>query len=161
LLEYQRTSAPLAETPQPESPPEREVWPKDTIAAREGRWDVYTTAEAPDIAGNGVAFATLPNGDIIIDVEQGDADLSPLAEAVEKHLKPPYRATGRLEAGAIWAVAARQIDVRRLPPCNGDSFDVIVRDGQPDLIGLDPEGEYAVHAERLDGDFWEIEVGVL
>jgi hypothetical protein len=42
-----------------------------------------------------------------------------------------------------------------------DTVDLIVRNGEPDFFGLDPEGEFAVHAERLDGDFWELQVGVL
>ena len=122
---------------------------------------MYTTAEAPEIAGNGVAFATLPNGDVIVEEEQGDADLSPLADAVEHRVKPPYRATARREEGTLWTVAARRIDVRELPMLKGDEAEIIVRNGRPDFFGLDPRGEYAFHAERLDGDFWEIQVGVL
>jgi hypothetical protein len=128
---------------------------------RPSEWDVFTTARAPEIAGDDVEYATLPNGDVIVDVEQGDADLSPLAEAVEKHLTPPYRARGHREDDALWSVAARRIDVRHLPKLKGDVVDLIVRNGQPDFFGLDPEGEFAVHAERLDGDFWEVQVGVL
>jgi hypothetical protein len=171
LLEYQQH--PDRAQPQPEPPPK----PFDPLAGscpaeswigayarttpRPAEWDVYTTAHAPEIAGDAVAFATLPSGDVIVDEEQGDADLSPLADAVEKHLQPPYRATGRREDGSLWAVAARQIEVRELPMLKGDEAEIIVRNGRPAFFGLDPAGEYAVHAERLDGDFWEIQVGVL
>lgn len=161
LLEYQEHPEVRPVERGPEPAPQREVWSKDTIAPRQGRWDVFTTASAPELAGDVVAFATLPNGDVIVDEEQGDADLSPLADAVEQNLKPPYRATGRREDDALWAVAARRIDVRELPMLKGDETEIIVRNGQPDFFGLDPEREYAVHAERLDGDFWEVQVGVL
>jgi hypothetical protein len=124
-------------------------------------WDATVAVAVPGLAGNRIEFTTLPNGDVIVDVEQGDADLSPLAEAVEKHLTPPYRARGHREDDALWGVAARRIDVRHLPKLKGDVVDLIVRNGQPDFFGLDPEGEFAVHAERLDGDFWEVQVGVL
>ena len=39
---------------------------------------------APEIAGDAVEFATLPDGDVIVDWEQGDVNLSRLAEAVEQ-----------------------------------------------------------------------------
>ena len=111
--------------------------------ARPAEWDVFTTCQAPDLAGDSVAFAALPDGDLIVDEEQGDADLSPLADAVEQHVSPPYRAIGRREADAVWAVAARQIDVRRMER-DGDEFE-------------DVEGETVTRGRRLDGDVWEIQ----
>jgi hypothetical protein len=167
LLEYQQHPEAAQAQPQPFDPadgtyPAQRWYPSGPPwLERPKEWDVFTTAEAPELAGDDVEFATLPDGDVIVDVEQGDADLSPLADAVEKHLKPPYRARGHREDTALWGVAARPIDVRRLPQLKGETVDLIVRNGQPDFFGLDAEGEYAVHAERLDGDFWEIQVGVL
>jgi hypothetical protein len=167
LLEYQQRPDQVQPQPEPYDPRDGTYpmqpghlsrWPS---LERPAEWDVFTTAEAPELGGDDVEFATLPEGDVIVDVEQGDADLSPLAEAVEKQLKPPYRARGHREEKALWGVAARRIDVRRLPQLKGDTVDVIVRNGQPDFFGLDSDREYAVHAERLDGDFWEIQVGVL
>jgi hypothetical protein len=136
--------------------------------ARPEEWDVYTTADAPQLAGDAVEFATLPNGDVIVDDEQGDADLSPLADAIERHLHPPYRAHGRREQDALWAVAARGIDVRTLTFADGDTLDLVVREGRRELKvdgvasglavpELAEEGDYVVHAERLDGDLWEIQ----
>ena len=112
------------------------------FGARPAEWDVYVTAQAPDLAGDEVGFVALPEGDLIVEDEEGDADLSPLADAVEQQLKPPYRAIGRRDEGALWAVAARQIDVRRLER-DGDEFE-------------DVEGETVVRGRRLDGDLWEI-----
>jgi len=111
--------------------------------ARPAEWDVYTTCEAPEVAGDSVEFAALPEGDLIVAQQQGDADLSPFADAVEQHLKPPYRAIGRREEGARWAVAARQIDVRRMER-DGEEFE-------------DVEGDTVVRGTRLDADLWEIQ----
>jgi hypothetical protein len=140
--------------------------------ARPAEWDVYTTAEAPEIGGDSVSFAALPTGDLIVDDEQGDADLSPLAEAVEKQLQPPYRAIGRKEEGSLWSVAARRIDVRRLAVPEGDEVELVVRDGERTvsidgapsdvaLAGLAESGDYVAHGTRLDGDLWEIQVNRL
>jgi hypothetical protein len=113
------------------------------MGARPAEWDVFATVEAPGLAGDDVEFAALPNGDLIVDEERGDADLSPLADAVEQRLKPPYRATGRRGEGALWAVAARQIDVRRLQR-DGDEFE-------------DVDGDTVLRGTRLEGDLWEVQ----
>ena len=55
-------------------------------------WDVVTTAKVPGLAGNEVAFTTLPNGDLIVSEETGDSNLSPFADAIEERLDPPYAA---------------------------------------------------------------------
>ena len=55
------------------------VGPKD--------WDATCTITAPALMGDRVRFATLPNGDLIISEENGDADLTPAA-------KCRYRARG-------------------------------------------------------------------
>jgi hypothetical protein len=151
------------------------VWTR--ALARPAQFDAMVTTHAPGLAGAKVEFATLPDGDLIVDVETGDADLSALAEAVEKHLRPPYRALGRREEGDLWAVAARQIDVLRLAFDGGDGIEVVKRagrreirvDGKPwsaDIPALEDEGaalgdEYVVHADRLDGDLWEVQASPL
>lgn len=138
------------------------------MGPRPAEWEVYTTAEAPDIGGDSVSFAALPTGDLIVDSE-GDDDLAPLAETVERQLAPPYRAIGRKEEGALWSLAARKIDVRRLAVPEGDEVELVVRDGertvtidgQPSdvaLAGLAEQGDYVARGTRLDGDLWEIQV---
>jgi hypothetical protein len=111
---------------------------------RPAEWDVFVTVAAPAIGGAEVEFATLPEGDIIVDSESGDSDLSPLADAVEQQLPPPYRASGRRHENGLWAVAAKRIEVRRIER-DGDEFE-------------DVEGETVTRGSRLDGDFWEIQV---
>jgi hypothetical protein len=145
--------------------------------ARPAVFDTMTTAHAPEIGGTRVEFATLPEGDVIVDTETGDADLAPLADAVEKHLKPPYRAIARREGGDLWAIAARQIDVLRVSFDGGDSIEVVENEGTREITvdgkpwttaipELDAAGEalgeaYVVHADRLDGDLWEVQASVL
>jgi hypothetical protein len=145
--------------------------------ARPGEYDAVLTVEAPDIAGEAVGFATLSNGDVIVDTE-GDADLSPFADAVENTLAPPYRVVARRGNGGLWSVAARGIDVLELDFRGGDEIELAsvggaldVRvDGEPwharipelERAGEAAEGEdYVVQAERLDGDLWEVRASPL
>ena len=142
-------------------------------------WDVVTTVNAPGIAGDKVEFATLPAGDVIVDTETGDADLSPLADAVEQQLKPPYRVLARREEDEVWGIAARAIDVVELKFDGGDEIELVEDeggtrrelrvDGEPwtqAIPELERAGEtlgtdFVVQADRLDGDFWEIRVSAL
>lgn len=139
-------------------------------------WDAMTTASAPELAGDAVAFATLPDGTVIVDEEQGDADLAPLAEAIEAELPPPYRARGVRSGGALWSVAAIAIEVVELET-GGDTIDLSVLggtrtltvDGLPstaplpvlDGLGAREGRDHYVHAERLDGNLWEVRVSAL
>ena len=146
--------------------------------ARPGEYDAVVSVHAPDIAGDAVEFATLANGDVIVDTEQGDADLSAFADAVEQHVEPPYRVVARRGEGDVWSVAARGIDVLEVQFSGGDeielasvggSLDVRV-DGEPwsgHIPALEHAGEaadgedYVVQAERLDGDLWEVRASPL
>jgi len=151
------------------------VWTR--AMARPAQYDAMTTAHVPGVAGDKAEFATLPDGDVIVDVETGDADLSPFADAVEKHLRPPYRALARREDGDLWAIAARQIDVLHFSFDGGDGIEVIRNegtqtvtvDGKPwttpipalEQAGEELGGHFVVHADRLDGDLWEVQASVL
>src|SRR5262245_66504707 len=53
-------------------------------------WDAAVTVSATGLVGDRIDFTTMPNGDLIVGDETGDADLSPLADAVESHVTPPY-----------------------------------------------------------------------
>jgi hypothetical protein len=145
--------------------------------ARPGVWDLITTVHAPGIAGDTVEFATVPAGDMIIDTETGDADLSPFADEVEKQLKPPYRALARREEDDLWSLAARTIDVVELELAKGDEIELVENEGSTELRidgeaseqaipELERAGEalgsdFVVQADRLDGDLWEIRVSAL
>jgi len=147
--------------------------------ARPAVWDLVTTAHIAGVAGDSVEFATLPAGDIIVDTETGDGDLSPFADEVEKHLKPPYRAQARREAGPddLWGIAAREIDVVELHLAEGDEIELVENEGVTELrVDGEPRNEpipeleraaetlgsdFVVQADRLDGDFWELRVSAL
>jgi hypothetical protein len=156
-------------------------WPAylTSAMARPAVWDLVTTVHVTGIAGDAVEFATLPAGDVIVDSESGDGDLSPLADEVEKHLKPPYRVQARREPSVddLWAIAAREIDVVELHFDGGDEIELVENegnkelrvDGEPyhqEIPELERAGEalgadFVVQADRLDGDSWEIRVSAL
>jgi hypothetical protein len=152
------------------------VWRR--AMARPGEYDAVVTVHAAGLAGDRVEFATLPSGDVIVDTEQGDADLSPLADAVERQLPSPYRVVARRQEGDDWSVAARGIDVLQLDFTGGDEIELASQGGRievrvdgehwsgriPELehAGEAAEGEdYVVQAERLDGDLWEVRASPL
>lgn len=147
------------------------------LPPRARHWDTFVTAEAPDVPGAEVDFVALPDGTILVEEEEGDAALEPLANAVETKITPPYRAKAVKQTDRIWAVSAMQIRVAKVES-DGDTIEVTqtsdgraVRvDGMP-VFGSIPELErigeadggpaYAVHAERLDADLWEVRVAAL
>jgi hypothetical protein len=147
------------------------------LPQRARRWDAVVTAEAPDVAGNEVDFVTLPDGSLLVEEVESNAALDPLAQAVESELAPPYRAQAVRQTDQLWAVSAVRIQVAKLAT-DGDVIELTqtsdgkaVRvDGMP-VFGSIPELErlgeaaagsaYAVHAERLDADLWEVRVAAL
>jgi hypothetical protein len=149
----------------------------DRAMARPAVWDLVTSITAPGIAGDRVEFATLPAGDVIVDTETGDGDLSPMADVVETQLTPPYRVLARREDGDLWSVAARAIDVVELTFDGGDEIELVENEGSKELRvdgkpweqeipELERAGEtlgtdFVVQADRLDGDLWEIRASAL
>ena len=143
----------------------------EVTSPRPRRWDVVVSADAPGIGGHEVEFVALPDRSLIVDEEQGDGDLTPLADAVETQITPPYRAQGVRKRGDVWAVAARRIEVATLT-AEGEEIDLSQHDGQRSLIvdgtpafGSIPELErigakqgsaFVVRARRLEGDTWEV-----
>ena len=138
-------------------------------------WDATAVVRAPDLAGERVEFTTIPDGDVIVSEEAGDAYLSPLADAVERRIDPPYRAVAQRQKGDLWGVGAKRIDVALIPfpageklelSWNGSEAELRV-DGEQSDAAIPPElaelGEaagagYFVEALRIDGDLWEVRV---
>ena len=96
------------------------------------------------------------------------ADLSPFADAVERQLQPPYRVRGTRLHDDLWGLTADAIDLREFACEAGDDVEVVRRggltsvrvDGRPSELRfaeLEEDGDYALHATRIDGDFWEVE----
>jgi hypothetical protein len=145
------------------------VGPKD--------WDAAVTVTAPALMGDRVRFTTIPNGDLIISDEDGDADLTPLADAIERHLSPPYSAVGRRQEGDLWGIGAKRIQVAKFSFPDGDQLDLSQHadygelrvDGEPSdaevpelaRLGERVGADYCVEADRIDGDFWEVRVSAL
>jgi hypothetical protein len=143
---------------------------------RARRWDAVTTVDAPEVEGDEVKFVVVPDGSLIVDEETGDVNLGSFADAVERELAPPYRAHGVRQTASIWAVSAQKIRVARFE-ASGDRIELtqtddgktLTVDGQREFgtireleeLGEAAGNQYAVEAERLDADLWEVRVNAL
>jgi hypothetical protein len=155
--------------------PWREVGVHGVQRARE--WDATVTTEAEGIDGDGATFVALPDGSLMVE-EGPDSSLQTLADAVERELRPPYRARAARVDGDLWGIQARRIEVIALP--NGPGGDVLDLAHTDDGSDFRVDGErvfgsvraleergaregrsFAVHAERLDGDLWEVRASAL
>src|SRR5438552_16916851 len=58
---------------------------------RQRQYDAVVSTQAPDAKGATAQFVGLADGSLLI--EEGDGDLTALAEAIEQEVKAPYRAT--------------------------------------------------------------------
>jgi len=150
--------------------------PAVTGNARPRRWEAVVTADAPDVDGDEVSFVAMPDGSLIVEEEKGDAQLDPLASAVEERLAPPYRAHAVRRTESLWAVSARRIQLAQFE-ATGEAIELsmteegrkVVVDGMPafgsvpalEQLGQAAGSSYAVHAERLDADLWEVRVAAL
>jgi hypothetical protein len=145
----------------------------EVSSARPRRWDAVVSAEAPELRGDEVGFVALPDGSLVVDEGEAAGDLTPLADAVETRLEPPYRAQAVRRGDGVWAVAARRTEVATLHgegeemtlARHGEASTLTVdgaetRERIPDLerLGEREGGSYVVRAQRLDGDLWEIQV---
>jgi hypothetical protein len=146
-------------------------------AARPREWDVVATTAAPGVVGDELRLAALPGGELRGVEKQPPGAVVPLAAAVERSVRPPYRAEAIRRDGDVWAVAARRVEVVEQAGLDGDEAELVVSheartlhvDGRP---RLDPvpgferagaaEGEqYVLRARRLAGDLWEVEASPL
>jgi hypothetical protein len=157
----------------------RPAWQETGIHGihRPREWDATVTADAPDIEGDAVRFLALPDGTLLVE-EGPDDSLEPLAAAVEQSVGAPYRARAARQGDSLWAIQARRIEVIEIPDApEGDAIDLTHTDDGSTLsiddarvFGSLPrleergarEGrDYTVHAERLEGDLWEVRASAL
>jgi hypothetical protein len=161
--------------PVPEAPPSvlRITGVPDGSQVSPREWDASTVVEAPDLEGDRIEFTTIPDGDVIVSQETGDADVSPLADAVERRVDPPYRAVATRQQGDLWGVGARRIAVAQIPFPDGEKLEYswngaegeLRVDGEPSETPIPAElrdlgqaagASYFVEALRIDGDLWEV-----
>jgi hypothetical protein len=139
---------------------------------RERQYDAVVTTAAPDVEGASARFVGLEDGSLV--VEEGDGDLTPLADAIEQEVKRPYRATAVRRGETQWAVAARKLRVVALPEPGGDEVELALRGDERTLVvdgnrefGTLPQlealasGDAVIRASRLDGTLWEVRVDPL
>jgi hypothetical protein len=136
--------------------------------------DVFATAAAPELTSDSRTFTTLPDGTLIVD-ESCEEDLSPLADAVEKHVRPPYTAFAQRREDGLFYISARPIKVARFT-ADGDDLELTSVDGvrtysangettdptlAPDALaelGAARSPDYVARATRIDDDFWETSI---
>jgi hypothetical protein len=111
---------------------------------RQREWDAVATAEA-DLDGERIEFVALADGTLVVDADVPDGALSPLADALEESLAPPYRAVAVRQDERLWAVGAKGIEVRSFPANASDDLEVV------------EEGRIVL-GRRIDGDLFEVEV---
>jgi len=146
--------------------------------ARPREWDFVATVEVPGAAGEQATFVGLPDGTLLIEHGEEGLDASPLAEALEEQLTPPYRAQAVRRAGDVWVVAGRAIEVIELgDDPGGDEIELVWNGaertarvdgsatfgGVPALerLGAERFDTYVVRAARLDEHLWEVWVSPL
>ena len=150
-----------------EEPSPRAPWDAAGIHGlhRPREWDVVLTVAAPEVEGERARFVVPGDGRAAV-VEEGPADVGPLAAAVEAELAPPFLAEAVCRDGGLWAVGARKVDVRELPGLHGHEIELVVHNGTRTLLvdGLPAFGslpsleqpDHVVRARRIAGDLWEV-----
>jgi hypothetical protein len=139
---------------------------------RERQYEAVVAVDAPDVEGAAARFVGLEDGSLLI--EEGEGDLTALAEAIEREVVAPYRATAVRRGETQWAVAAHGLRVVELPEPGGDEIELVVKgdertfvvDGNRSfgtLMELErlAEGDAVIRAQRLDGSLWEVRVDPL
>ena len=136
-------------------------------------WDAVASASAPDLPGDAVLFVVLEDGTVIVEDDVPDGALAPLADALERTVKPPYRAAAIRHDRDVWAAVAEKTAIVELRLDEGDTVDLTVIDGERELtvdaertirpipaldVLAEEHGDVALHAERVDGDVWAVDV---
>lgn len=107
-------------------------------------WETIATVAA-ELPGGEVHFTSLPDGTLLVEEDVPDGALTPLADAIEASIDPPYSAEGVRRDAGVWAVGARRIQVRSFPEHAEDELELI------------EDGQFVV-GRRLDGDLFEVRV---
>jgi hypothetical protein len=136
-------------------------------------WDAVAAARAPELTGDTVMFVALADGTLIVNEDVPDGSLAPLADAIEETISPPYRAAAVRNEGDVWSAIADRIAVVELPGLDGEVVELSVVGGVRELSVDDEQatqavpaldalagehGDVSLHAERVDGDLFAVDV---
>jgi hypothetical protein len=145
---------------------------------RQRTWDAVATADAPELEGDQLDFVALPDGTLLVDDDLPEGALEPLAKALGQELEIPYRARAVRREGDVWAIAGNRIEVVQAPEeIDGDTVSLAVKGGERTLLvderpawedvptleafAQERHRDFVIHAERLDGDLWAVQVNPL
>jgi hypothetical protein len=153
--------------------------PSDLLAVhgipREPEWDAVASAQAPDLPGEDLEYVALADGTLVVDEDVPDESLSPLAEALEGQISPPYHGYAFWQQDDVWAVAAKRVQIVEVPEdVPGDEVELAVNGGARSTV-VDGEesgaeipsletfaaqqfGSFVLRANRLDDLLWEVTV---
>lgn len=140
-----------------------------------GPWDAIATTRAADLLLDTVTFVALGDGTLVVDDDVPDGSLTPLAEAIEEELTPPYEAAAVRDEQGVWAVAAHGVLIAAAEPGDTETVE-LARVGDELTVKVDgadapaasaprgllelldaAEGDAALTAERLDDATWVAE----
>jgi hypothetical protein len=151
-----------------EGEPLRPAWDNAGIHGlqRAREWDSVATVDAPELEGDRAVFVALSYERLV--VQEGPSRVEPLAAALGRDPAPPYRAEAVRREGTVWAVAARRIEIVRLPDVAGEEIELSSHDGERRLL-IDGERSFGtipalerpeqfVRARRVADDAWEVEI---
>jgi hypothetical protein len=128
-----------------------------------------------ELEGEAFVFVTLADNSLIIEDQQGEEPLEPVATVVERRVEAPYRARGfRIDEGRF-IVIADPIDVIDLGSLQGESLVLVALAGEhrvvvdgvalaapqipPDLLDEAQESEPCIiSASHVDEQWWELTV---
>lgn len=136
-------------------------------------WDAMVAAHAPALTGESVTFVALPDGTLVVNDDVPDGSLTPVAEEIEEMVGPPYRAAAARNEGDMWTAVAESVRIVELPGVDSDELELTVVGGERTLtVGDEQTGralpaldalaeehaDVAIHAERVDGDTFAVDV---
>ncbi|HEY6076989.1 MAG TPA: hypothetical protein VIV36_09115 [Gaiella sp.] len=136
-------------------------------------YDAVVAAHAPELTGDAVTFVALEDGTLVVNEDVPDGSLASVADALEQMVPPPYRAAAGRTDGDTWTAVAESVGIVELRGFEGDEVDLSVVDGErtltvdgepttgsvPALDALAEEHDsVALHAERVDGELFAVDV---
>jgi hypothetical protein len=136
-------------------------------------WDAVASAHVPDLTGDTITFVALSDGTLVVEEDVPDGSLGPLADALETTIAPPYRAAALRIRDDVWSAAAEAVVVVEIPRIEGDVVELTMVERERELtidgnrtirplpaldLLAEVHGDVTMHAERVDGDLFAVDV---